>query len=161
MLHVRTGILTVLLLYAPATQANSWESGGMFPDIPAGATALIILDLTLDVGGVVFAIGTASYTFDCERAPAGWEIGSFIIGVPHLIEGLVGMAVFAGSDGDGEFLLAFGLCNLALAAADIGFAIWSTQLPKRGERRFSVSPMIIPDSQGRPAVGVSLQVINW
>jgi len=62
---------------------------------------------------------------------------------------------------DSSIFIGFAVTNYVLGALDLGSTIWAIYQPPREERKVTLSPLIIPDARGRPAVGIGLRLVDW
>lgn len=153
-------ILALLLLGAPplkATEENSWDLDiDIGPGLKTAIALGFIAELTLDVSSLVFAVGNMRD----ERPSSTWINGGYICGGLNIFEGVVVLAI-SGSFEDKDVAYGFGIIHLAMGALNIGLSYWSSTKPEEGSPRISLSPMVLVDRDGSPAVGVGLQVMNW
>jgi hypothetical protein len=128
-------------------------------DFTAMIIALSLAELALDVTSLVFAVGNLAYASDNKRPSNTWINGGYVCGGLNIVEGIVVLGVGGGEE-DG-FAWGFGIAHLAMGALNIALSYWSSTKPKDDGPRLSLSPMILVDRDGSPAVGVGLQVMNW
>ena len=108
------------------------------------------------VGGLFSATVNAHLVYVNERPNIADEVG-YIFGGVNVLIGIIRIA-----DGDtSTYNLTFAISHFVIGAADIGLAIWSSQQPGRQEQKLTLTPTIMPDVQGRPAVGVGLRLVGW
>lgn len=150
-------VICSLFLLANNVKADAQPSGEIWIGILAG--------VGLEITSIVFAVGNLKYALDGEKPSSGWRTGAYIVGGFNMGVGILGL-IYIGSHenefgGDFWWLITAGIGITAIGAMDIGFAIWSNSQPERHENRLTLSPMIMPDIRGRPAVGVGLRLVDW
>ena len=133
---------------------------------PSGTTWIgIIAGIGLEITSIVFAVGNLRYALDREKPSSGWRTGAYIVGGFNMGVGILGLIYVGSNDsefgGDYWWLIAACIGITAVGAMDIGFAIWSNSQPERPQQELTLSPMIMPDIRGRPAVGVGLRLVDW
>ena len=157
-------ILVLLFLSAPplkASEEGEWDFKIELDDgFVAVMSALFIAELALDATSLVFAIGNMAYASSDKRPSSTWINGGYVCGGLNIVEGIVVLAIGAPQQ-ENEFSLGFGIAHLVFGVASISLALWSSSKPKSDEPLISVSPIVLADRDGTPAIGVGLQVMNW
>jgi hypothetical protein len=155
------GVVAITFLIAQAPAKADDAAGGF--EIPPEAAALGLLLLLgegyLLVGGTVVGMGNLVYASDGERATSGWRYQGYILGSLNVVIG--GIMIGAAIKNHDQDLGILGAVQAGVGMADLGFTIWS-QVQEDGSRRsVSVSPLVIPDREGAPAMGVGVQLVGW
>jgi hypothetical protein len=145
------------LLCSRPTQADDFEFNTGFKVAVAFA---FIGELSLDITSLAFALGNVGYSAADIRPSSTYIIGGYVCGGLNMAEGIVVLALFS-RGGRNDFAVGFGIAHLVLGALNIGTSYWGSTKPDYSKPQVSLSPMILVDRDGSPAVGVGLQVMNW
>ncbi len=124
---------------------------------------------------VEFGVGFATLPFvlvNIDRAIAGkrpsaiWRWGGWITGAIYLGGGIAWFMLDERAN-CGNTCWVAGIAHFAYAALDIGITTWASCNPKEGEQAqnrpssVTVGPLVMPDAEGNPAIGVGLRVVDW
>jgi len=110
--------------------------------------------------GIVSGIGNLYYVSESEKPSTSWLAAGFASGIVNIFSGTVWMMGALDAEDDSLFL-GLAITNFALGAMDLGFTIWAIHQPTKETRKVTLTPLIMPDARGRPAVGVGLRLVNW
>jgi hypothetical protein len=115
------------------------------------------------LGGLVFIGADVAALVKGERARAGWQNGSYVIGAINIAAGVF-LAVMSSQSSwkiDGPNRpLALGISAIGIGALDIGLALWNRTMPEKQES-VVVSPLLLQDSSGKLAPGVGVRLVRW
>jgi hypothetical protein len=126
--------------------------------------AFIYVDLSFLLYSLIIAGGNYVYALGDERPSAGWRIQGWIAGTLNASMGIVLIALGKGTDDvflNEDILVGFGVAHIVMGTLNIGFTIWSSSQPKRRRQNISLAPMIMPDMEGNPAVGIGMLLVDW
>jgi uncharacterized membrane protein YkvI len=74
---------------------------------------------------------------------------------------LAGVAMLFTIDEEKEIPIGFGTASILYGGAVIGVTIWASTMPEKKEQKLTLSPIIMPDARGQPAVGIGLRLVGW
>jgi hypothetical protein len=143
-------VIVCYLLISPSTaSADGFGEMTYFVWIP-----LSVFEAT----SVTFAAGNMYYVIEEEKPSVVWRVGGYVCGATNLALGFFFLSQKGFSD---DFYLGLAIGQFVMGATNIGLTLWSSEQPEKKEKKITVSPVIIPDVRGQPAVGVGLSLVDW
>jgi hypothetical protein len=145
---------------ATVESENFFESMGEQAQI-----ALIASSAFFGTAGIVCAIANHVEIDADERPHYAWRFGGYTSGGINVVLGIfyvVGSNLAPGTPAkSSESWFWAGISHIVVGGASIGLAAWGGFIPEKKSPGLSVAPIVLQDSQGKPALGIGLQLVDW
>jgi hypothetical protein len=133
------------------------ETAYALPAFSVGSAAV------LGLPGILVGLGILSSAIEGTCPSQEHLISGYIFGSLNLAAGafILGFYLDHYERMDVDWVVIVGIGQILIGGSGIGFTIWASSHPEKSEQKLSLAPMIIPDTSGRPAVGIGLSLLNW
>jgi hypothetical protein len=135
--------------WLPSSDAEAGENYG-------GPELTYVLDVPAVLLSLPPVIANAIYIGGGTRSPVGWRILGYVAGAACIAAGALTVWAFTGASNNQGTGFAVGGGTIAIGAVDVGLSIWGGALPPA-----VVTPAVMTDVKGRPAVGAGLRILRF
>lgn len=141
----------------------------LLASVPAGAeqepwdevfiwATIMSVECGIAAVGLLSLIGNGIHIHKEERPSWESQFMGYLFGSLSVLAG-VGMLFTI--DEEKAIPIGFGTASIVYGGAVIGVTIWASTMPEKKEQKLTLSPIVMPDARGRPAVGLGLSLVNW
>lgn len=157
MKNIEIAAILIITLFSSDIHAQG-RSDEDFHDYGISTYGVFVSATTIT--SAVFLFGNIRYITFGHKSSSVWETGGWISGTLSMVVGVISLMEIIDSV-DKDVLLTFGLVSTIGGALTIGATIWASKLSSNEENKLSISPMVIPDSQGKLAMGMGVRFVGW
>lgn len=153
------GVAVICFVFATGSTAKA-DNVFMEPYVEDLVAIMIVFGITegIVVGtGLLTSFVSAHYGSKEKQPPMGWLIGGYAAGGANVALGIFLIAINEGNTQG----VALGITQIVFGGLDIGLTVWAHSQPEEKEQKLTLTPMIMPDARGRPALGVGLRLVDW